>query len=155
MGRGSGSGLRAMHQKSVKGLAWASFVIALACGALLPGTFVGEWVVTVLGWLPWGATIPVIVLIVGWVGVFLDTYLDLEPNQLAVWGALLLPSVAGAVSGGMADWTQDIADTVLEAVDQSLFAAAPEGLGSTALALATSVAAVLMAQRVVKKGRRA
>lgn len=155
MGRGTSTvGLRAVHTKSVKGLAWASFIGALAIGAMLPGTFVGDVIDTVFGWLPWGPVIPIIVLIVGWIGVFLDTYLDLEPNQLAVYGALLLPSVAATLSGGLADWTEDIADTVLQAVDQWLFSASPNGLGSQALAIALAVACGLMSQRVVKKSRK-
>lgn len=148
------AGLRSAHAKSIKGLAWASLVIALADGALLPGTFVGDAISTVFGWLPWGPVIPIIILIVGWVGVFLDSYLDLEPNQVAVWGALLLPSVAASMSGGLADWTKDIASTVLQAIDRWLFAAAPDGLGSSTLAVAIAVAVVLMAQRVVKKSRK-
>lgn len=153
-GKSSTAGLRSAHAKSVKGLAWATLVIGLADGALLPGTFVGDAVRTVFGWLPWGPVIPIIVLIVGWVAVFLDSYLDLEPNQIAVAGALLLPSVATSMSGGLAEWTEDIADTVLNAIDQWLFAAQPDGLGSGTLAVAVAVAAGLMAQRVVKKSRK-
>jgi fructose-specific phosphotransferase system IIC component len=149
-------GLRSAHAKSIKGLAWASFVVALADGALLPGTFVGDWVRTAFGILPntWSVVVPVIVLIVGWVAVFLDCYLDLEPNQVAIYGALLLPTVASTISGGLADWVRSVADTVLHAIDQWLFQAAPDGLGSSALALAAAVAVLLMANRVVKKSRK-
>lgn len=155
MGKGAASaGLRSAHAKSIKGLAWASFVIALADGAMLPATFVGDAVDTGLGWLPWGAIVPIIILVVGWGAVFLDTYLDLEPNQVAVIGALLLPSVAASLNGGLADWTEDVADKVLNAIDQWLFAAMPDGLGSQALAVTIAVAVVLMAQRVVKKSRK-
>jgi hypothetical protein len=148
------AGFRAVHAKSIKGLAWTTLVIALADGAMLPGTFVGDAVRTVFGWLPWGPVIPIILLVVGWVAVFLDTFLDLEPNQVAVLGALLLPTVATTLHGGMATWTRQIAVNVLHMVDQWIFKAAPAGLGSSALALAVGVAVILMAQRVVNKKRR-
>ena len=155
MAKGKGlGGLKAAHTKSIKALAWVSFVIAVAAGALLPGTFVGDWTRTVFGWLPWGPVIPIIVLVLGTGAAFLDCYLDLEPNQVAVYAALLLPSVASTISGGLADWVRALADTVLDAVDQWLFAASPDGLGSSALAIATAATVVLMANRVVKKSRK-
>jgi hypothetical protein len=149
-------GLRAAHAKSIKGLAWASFVIALADGALLPGTWIGDWVRTAFGWLPsgLGIAVPVIVLILGWGAVFLDCYLDLEPNQIAVYGALMLPTVASTMSGGLATWTIDIANQVLHTIDSYLFKAVPNGLGSTWLAIGIAVAVLFMANRVVKKSRK-
>ena len=155
MAKGKGlGGLKAAHTKSIKALAWASFVIAVAAGALLPGTFIGDWVRTAFGWLPWGPVIPIIVLIVGVVAAFLDCYLDLEPNQVAVYAALLLPTIASTISGGLAGGVRNLANTVLDAVDQWLFKASPDGLGSSALAIATAFAVVLMANRVVKKSRK-
>jgi hypothetical protein len=149
-------GLRAVHAKSIKGLAWASFIIAVADGALIPGTFVGDWVRSIAGWIPapWGVIVSVIALVVGFVAVFLDCYLDLEPNQVAVIGALLLPTIASTIRGGLADWVRDIAHDVLHLIDQWLFKAAPDGLGSTALAVAVAVAVLMMASRVVKKSRK-
>lgn len=153
-GKNAVAGLRAAHTKSIKALAWASFVVAVAAGALLPATFIGDGVRAVFGWLPWGPVIPIIVLIVGVVAAFLDCYLDLEPNQIAVYAALLLPSIASTISGGLADGVQAIAGTVLHAIDQWLFKASPAGLGSSALAIATATAVVLMSNRVVKKSRK-
>lgn len=156
MAKGKGlGGLKAAHTKSIKALAWASFVIGIAAGALLPGTFIGDWTRTFFGWLPWGPVIPIIVLIVGTVAAFLDCYLDLEPNQIAVYAALMLPSIASTISGGIADAVRAIANTVLDAVDQWLFKASPAGLGSSALAIATAFTVVLMSNRVVKKTRKA
>jgi hypothetical protein len=155
MARGTATaGLRAAHTKSIKGLAWASFIIAIAVGALLPDTFVGNWTREVFSWLPWGPVIPIILLIVGFVAAFLDCYLDLEPNQVAVYSALMLPTIASTIEGGLADWVRDISRTVLDAIDQWLFKAAPEGLGSTALAIAIAFAVILMSNRVVKKSRK-
>jgi fructose-specific phosphotransferase system IIC component len=148
------AGLRAAHAKSIKGLAWASFVIAIADGALIPNTFVGDWTRKVFGWLPWGPVIPIIVLIVGVVATFLDCYLDLEPNQVAVYSALMLPTIASTIHGGLADWVRELSQTVLDAIDQWLFQAAPRGLGSSALAIAIALAVTLMSDRVVKKSRR-
>lgn len=149
-------GFRSLHAKSIKGLAWASFVIAVADGVLLAGTFISDWIHTGLGFIsePWRTIITVILVIFGLVAAFLDCWLDLEPNQLAIWCALLLPSIARGLSGGIADWTRDASQTVLHAIDQWLFKAAPAGLGSTWLAIAIAVAAVLMAHRVVKKTRK-
>jgi hypothetical protein len=151
-----GAGLRGFHSKSIKGLAWASFVIALAAGALLPATFVGDLVRGAFGFLPagWNIAVPVIILIVGWGAVFLDCYLDLEPNQVAVYGALMLPTVATSISGGLATWTIDLAQSVLGRIDGLLFQAVPNGMGATALAVAVSAAVLFMSNRVVKKTRK-
>lgn len=155
MSKGSASaGFRAVHAKSIKGLAWASFVIAVADGALLPSTFVGDFTRQVFSWLPWGPVIPIIVLIIGFVAAFLDCYLDLEPNQVAVYAALMLPTVASTLSGGLADWVRDISRTALNAIDQWLFQAVPNGVGSQFLAVAIAFAVLMMASRVVNKSRR-
>lgn len=155
MGKGAASaGLRSAHAKSIKGLAWASFVGALADGALLPGTVVGDAVDAVLGWLPYGDLFPWLILIIGWGLVFLDAWNDLEPNMGAVVGALLLPSVASSMTGGLAEWTQDIAGTVLDAIDQWIKAGQPAGIGGDAFAIGLGLAVLLVAQRVVKKSRK-
>jgi hypothetical protein len=149
VGKGSTAGLRAAHAKSIRGLAWVSLAIALAAGALIPATPVGGAIRTFLGWLPWGPVIPMLLLVFGWFGVALDCYVGLKPDRLAVYASLVLPSVASALHGGLAAWTMGVARDVLHGIDQWMFRAQPAGIGSTALALAAAVAAVLMAQRVV------
>lgn len=149
-------GFKSVHAKSIKALAWVSMVIATADGVLLAGTFVAKWIHTGLKLIPepWRTIVVVIVIIGGLVAAFLDCWLDLEPNQVAIWAALLLPSIAKNVSGGVAQWVQDVSTTVLHAIDQWLFKAAPAGLGSSSLAIAFAVGALLMANRVVKKSRK-
>jgi hypothetical protein len=146
-----------MHAKSIKALAWISLVFAFAVSAMLPSTFVGDWTRTMFSWIPgaWGLVIAVIILIVGLIAAVVDVWIDLEPNQVAVYYVLALGCVASTLSGGIASWFTDLSSWFLGLVDQALFSAAPAGLGSTALAVASAVAVVLMTQRVVaKKGRR-
>jgi hypothetical protein len=152
--------VRAVREKSIKVLAWLSLALALAAGAMLPGTFIGSMIRTVLGWIPsfghWHIDVVILILLIlgGAAILILDPLLDMEPNRGAIWAALLLPSVTRALPGGMSDWILDLANTVLHAIDDSvLFRAAPDGAGSTALAIGTGFAALLVAKRVVRGGR--
>lgn len=155
------AGFRAIHAKSIKGLAWASFVFAFAVSAMLPATFVGDFVRTLFSWLPTirgadtGTALAVIILIVGLIAAIIDVWLDLEPNQLAVYYVLFLGCVASTLEGGMADWFGDLSRFVLGAIDQAIFSAMPSGVGSSLLAVVAAIGIILMTQRVVaKKGRR-
>lgn len=151
-------GLRNVHTKSIKGLAWASFVFAFAVGAMMPDTFLGNWIRKAIGWLPEDYGIEqiavVVVLVIGWIAVILDVYVDIEPNQVAVYGAMLLPTVATALSGGFVDWIEDLSNWFLGLVDQMLFAANPNGIGPEVLTITAAIAVGMTAQRVVKKSRK-
>jgi hypothetical protein len=151
------AGFRAIHAKSIKALAWLSLIFAFAVSAMLPNTFVGDWTRTMFGWIPapWGTIIAVIILVVGLIAAIVDLWIDLEPNQVAVYYVLALGCVASTLEGGAAGWFTRLSTWVLGLVDNALFSAAPAGVGSTALAVAALVAVVLMTKRVVaKKGRR-
>jgi len=155
------AGFRAIHAKSVKALAWASFTFAFAVSAMLPATFVGDAVRAFFRMLPTykgadlGTIIAVIILIVGLIAAIVDVWLDLEPNQLAVYYVLFMGCVASTLTGGMADWFTNLSHAVLDAVDGWIFSAMPNGVGSSLLAVVAAIGIILMTQRVVaKKGRR-
>jgi hypothetical protein len=155
------AGFRAIHAKSIKALAWASFVFAFGVSAMLPATFVGDFTRSIFKMLPnyrgadLGAIVAVIILIVGLIASIVDVWLDLEPNQVAVYYVLFMGCVASTLTGGIADWFTNLSRTVLDAVDQAIFSAMPNGVGSGLLAVVAAIGIVLMTQRVVaKKGRR-
>ncbi|MEV2236719.1 hypothetical protein [Micromonospora sp. NPDC049891] len=152
MAKGTKAAIRKARAKGVTGLAWASAVVALVGGTLGAGIWFGDAIVAVLNWIPWG-WLPEVLLFVGVVAIGLDMFLDGVPNQVAIAGAILVPSIARATSGKLGDtitdWTGDLVDWMGEWMTEWI------GTDSaTGLALASIVCAVLMARRVIKKSRR-
>lgn len=149
----AGAGLKKAHTKSIKILAWITWVFALAVSAMLPSTFVGDWTRKTFDQVPapWNIIVPVIAMVLLIVGAFIDIYVDLEPNRLAVYCTMALGVVATLVGGGLANTVTRFAAWMLHMVDQLLFKAAPPGLGSSALAIAVAISVALMAGRVVTK----
>lgn len=133
--------------KLTKGLAWASFALAIAAGSLLAATFVGGVVDTVLGWVPW-SWVPFAVLALLFVFVAIDLFSDFIPNRLALYCTMAMPSVARSVNGRLGDnietWAGQVRAQLQGGVD--------DWLGTTSaigLAVAASGCAWLVARRTM------
>lgn len=144
--------VRAVKQKGVKVLAWVSFGVAVVGGTLATQTFLGRAVQTILGALPWN-WMPPVLLAVAFVAAAIDIFIDGEPNQAAIWAALLLPTVAASVPGRLGSWVSTWCGRLLGAIDGWLHAWITDS--STGLALACIGIALVMARRVVRKNRAA
>jgi hypothetical protein len=137
-------------EKGIKALAWISYGLAVVGGAALAATFLGGWISGLVGIFPnW-------VAIVAFVGAFVamavDLFVDGIPNQMALYTAIALPSLARAVDGRLSDTVTQVSGQALAQVNNSLGV----WLGtSSALAVAAVavVASLLVARRVVAKGR--
>jgi hypothetical protein len=144
-------GMKAVRAKGVTGLAWANLAIASLGGAIAVDTWMGQLVGRILQASPWPWLPPV--LLAGLViAVGLDLFLDGVPNQVAIAGALLAPSVAGSTPGRLGstvtDWSGALLDWMSSPLQQWVGTSS-----STGLAVACIVASVLMARRVVRKSK--
>jgi hypothetical protein len=149
---GTKAAVRAVQQKGIKALAWVNFAIAVAGGTLAAETFLGKVVQFVLGLFPW-KWIPPVLLAAGVVTLTVDIFIDLLPNQAAIWSALLLPSVAASVTGKLGDEVSHWCRQLLNQIDGWLHAWITDS--STGLAVACCAAALIMARRVVRKSKAA
>lgn len=150
MTKGAKAAIKAVQQKGIKGLAWCSFAIAVVGGTLATETFLGRFVQGFLGLWPW-KWIPQVLLAAAVVALIVDIFIDLIPNQAAIWSALLLPSIAASVSGRLGDEVSRAGRWVLDQIDGWLHTWVTDS--STGLAIACIAAALIMARRVVKKGK--
>lgn len=136
--------------KAIKGLAWASFVLAIASGAAITATFIGGWVSGAVGFLPnWVA---IVLLVAGVIAIAVDLFVDGVPNKLAVSTSIVMPSVAAAVDGKLAASVTDLSHSMLSRVEANF----GPWLGQTSalgLAAAMVVASMLIARRTVQQGR--
>lgn len=144
------SGYATVRRRGLAGLAWATFAIAIATGALAATTGLGQFVYQLVHAAPW-PWLPGVLLLAGVVTTVIDVFNDGQPNQAAVYSVLLIPSLAistdGALARNVTSWSGD----VLAFVDPTMSA----WLGttsSTGLAVAGVVGTLLMSKRVVKKG---
>lgn len=140
-----------VRRRGMTALAWCSFVVAVAGGALAADMWIGETVATIVHAIPvpWLAAV---LLVVAFLGTCLDLFIDGEPNQLAIYAAILMPSFAAATGGGLARSVTSWSGNVLAWIDKDL----SSWLGtasSTGLAAGAIVAAIMMSRRVVKKSR--
>lgn len=150
MTKGAKAAIKAVQQKGIKGLAWCSFAIAVVGGTLATETFLGRFVQGFLGLWPW-KWIPPVLLAAAVVALIVDIFIDLIPNQAAIWSALLLPSIAASVNGRLGDEVSRAGRWVLDQIDGWLHTWVTDS--STGLAIACIAAALIMARRVVKKGK--
>lgn len=152
MAKGTKAAIRAVQQKGIKGLAWSSLVIAAIGGTLATETFLGKFLRGFLHLWPW-KWIPPVLLAVGLVALGVDIFIDLVPNQAAIWSALLLPSVAASVQARLGTEVQRGCGWLLDQIDGWLHTWITDS--STGLAIACCGAALIMARRVVKKTKAA
>ena len=152
MAKGTKSAIRAVQQKGITGLAWASFIIAVVGGTLIPETFLGRILQGFLQLWPW-KWIPPVLLAAAVVALAIDIFIDLVPNTAAVWSALTLPSIAASVTGRLGDEVSHWCGELLDAIDGWLHEWITDS--STGLAIACCAAALIMARRVMKKSKAA
>ncbi len=137
-------------EKGIKALAWISYGLAVIGGAALAATFVGGMVANVVGFFPnWVA----IVLFAGaFVAMAVDLFVDGIPNQVALYTAIVLPSLARSVPGKMSGTVTDMSRQALDQANAALgvWLGTSSALGLAAVAVVVSL---LMARRVVAKGR--
>jgi hypothetical protein len=144
--------VKAVQQKGIKGLAWASFVIAVVGGTLAPQMFLGKLIQGFLGLWPW-PWIPPVLLAATIVAVGIDIFIDLTPNQAAIWSALTMPTIAASVKGKLGDTVSGWCQALLDEIDGWLHTWITDS--STGLAIACIAASLIMARRVVKKSKAA
>lgn len=145
--------IRAIHNAratGVKILAWTSLAAAVVGGALNSRIWVGELIADLFEALPWG-WVPLVILVVIIAVILQDLLKDGEPNHKAIYGFLLLPSIAisandSKLADTVSDWTTAALDLVMDPLKEWL------GTSSTiALALAVTAIALVFAQRSVKR----
>lgn len=137
-------------EKGRKGLAWISFIFAIVGGAAIAATFIGDWIRSLLGMLPgWVAALAIAAAVAS---MLIDIFLDGEPNQIALYSALTLPTLARATSGKLSGNVTHVSGQVAGGVNSGL--SSWLGVSSTlATAVICTVIALLMARRVIRKGR--
>lgn len=140
----------ASKEKGRKVLAWVSFAFAVAAGAGAAFTFVGSTIGSVLGFfpLPW---LPALLLVGAVVTMAMDIFVDSEPNQAALYTAMIVPSLAAASSGRLADTVSQGAGQI----QTQLALGMGDWLGVSAgfgFVVVTAAASILMGRRVVAKG---
>ncbi len=149
---GAKAAVRAVQQKGIKGLAWTSFAIAVVGGTLAPEMFLGRLVQGFLQLWPW-EWIPPVLFAATVVAVAVDIFIDLTPNQTAIWSALTMPTIAASVDGKLGDTVSSWCRSLLGLIDGWLHEWITDS--STGLAIACIAAALIMARRVVKKSKAA
>lgn len=102
---------RARINQGIPYLAWASFVLALTGGVILPGTPFGETLSDVIRSVTW-EWVPPVAFSAGIVGVILDLRHDLIPDRMAVYVAALAPTWAGAITGKLAEKVSEFGEWV-------------------------------------------
>jgi hypothetical protein len=144
--------VKAVQQKGIKGLAWASFAIAVVGGTLATETWIGKLIQGFLGLWPW-KWIPPVLLAAAVVALAVDIFIDLIPNQTAIWSALTIPSIAASVPRRLGDEVSHWCGELLNLIDGWLHEWIADS--STGLAIACIAASLIMARRVVKKSKAA
>ncbi|MCZ7440798.1 hypothetical protein O7598_31110 [Micromonospora sp. WMMC241] len=141
--------VKKIQSKGVRTLAWLTLGVASIGGTAAAGTFIGDWINNVFGWLPWEWMAPLILAIL-FITTVIDLLIDLLPNKAAVYSVIAMPSVAKAAPGKFGDTVGGWFDALMDWVNSTLI----QWLGTDSavgLAVACIVAAVLMARRVIKK----
>lgn len=135
--------------KGMKGLAWASFIIAIVGGALIAEMFIGNWIEFLLELSPWDWVAPIL-LLAAVITVVIDLAIDWVPNYAALIAAMVMPTVATSADGKLGDQIEAGAEAVLGWINSTMI----EWLGTTSttgLALACIIGSLLMARRVISK----
>ncbi len=158
---GPGGKKRNWKAIATKVLAYTSFFLGMAAGSLLAGTPIAglvRWAAglfdTVVNGLlnmivpvPYG-WVPLLLLAGAVVGLGMDLFHDGVPNRVALYMAMLIPSLATAVPGGLGQAAQEWWGRVLSWMDGPL----GQALGTTTglgLAATAAVVAWLVARRTM------
>lgn len=130
-------------------LSWISLGAGLIGGSALAATFVGALIAGFVGLFP--AWIASGLFAVGLIALVLDCALDRTPNRLAIWMAILLPSIARAIDGKLGQAVRDLAGRVSDAANAQIGAWLGDSSVVAIAAFGVAVA-LLVAKRVVRKG---
>lgn len=142
--RGGGS-----KEKGRKALAWISFGFAVIGGAAIVATFIGGFIAGLVGIFPsWVAIAAFVGAIVAMV---IDLFVDGEPNTIALYTAMVVPSLARAVPGQLSDTVTQASGSALDQVNQTLgmWLGTSSAIG---IAVACVIVSLLMGRRVVARG---
>lgn len=140
-----------VRKKTVPIMAWISFGSAVCGGVLAVGMWIGSAMRAILGPIPW-AWLPAVAALGLLVAIVRDFLMDGEPNKIAVYGAIALPSLAAGATGKLGDSIHDWSAAILTWVNTW----GPAWLGTSSaagLTIGFIVTAILLAQRTVKKGK--
>lgn len=136
-------------EKGRKALAWISFGFALVAGTAASATFVGSWIDSLFGFFP--TWVSALALGAAVVALAIDLFVDGEPNKVAVYVAIALPSLARTSPGRLGGTVTDLAGQLLASVNGFLGVWLGVASALATAAICTAVA-LLMARRVVTKG---
>lgn len=145
MSKGGGS----FKRRGITALAWSNFAVGATGGALIAGSYAGKLIRGIFAAVPlsWLASVAVFV---GVLSIAIDIFIDGTPNQVAIWGALAIPSVATASPGSLGNSITTATQTLLDVIGGWLAPVIGTGAG-TGLAVAATAAALLMMRRVNAK----
>jgi small neutral amino acid transporter SnatA (MarC family) len=137
-------------EKGRKALAWISFGFALVAGTAMAASPVGGWIRSLLGMAPgWVAAL---LLAAAVVSMAVDVFVDGEPNQLALYCILALPTLARATTGKLSANVTQASSSATASVNGGVHSWL--GVSSTlGTFVICTVIALLMARRVIRKGR--
>lgn len=147
--RGGGSNFKQnIHDKGTKGLAWGSFLIGGIGGLAAAVSVIGDVISGVVGFFPsWVGALAFWIVAVS---VAVDLLLDFEPNQVALYGVMALPTLARTAPGVWAqrfnEWCDDRLMWVNEQVGRGLGVTSAIGIAIVGIAVA-----YLMGRRVLAK----
>ncbi len=145
MGPGGRGG--AVKAKVNTGSAWLAQILAIAAGAALLGTFVGQWVASAFGFLPNELKVMALVGAVLW--AIYDWIQDGVPNKQALYIGVAAPSLAAGLDGKLAGNVLSGSRSLLTYVEN----ATSGWVGSTSaigMAGVMLVAAFVIARRTVQ-----
>jgi hypothetical protein len=131
-------------------LAWVSFGFAVIGGAAIVATFIGGMIAGFVGFFP--SWVAIAAFVGAFVAMAIDLFVDGEPNQVALYTAMVLPSLARAVPGRLSDTITQMSAQALAQLNSVL----GEWLGTSSamgVALACIIVSLLMGRRVLAKGR--
>lgn len=143
--------LAVARRRSMIALAWATFAIAIATGALAATTGLGRLVYEIVHAVPW-SWLPAVLLLAAFITTVIDVLNDGQPNQAAVYSVLLMPSLAISTNGSLAHHVTGWSRQVLAMMRPSL----SDWLGTTSttgLAIVATVGVLLMSRRAIRKGK--
>lgn len=113
--RGRGGNVKANVNK---GAAWTAQILAIAAGAALLGTFVGQWAAVGFGILPsWAKSIVLIGAVLWALG---DWFKDGVPNKQALYIGVAAPALAAGLDGQLAGNVRSGSERLLNYVDGAL-----------------------------------
>jgi hypothetical protein len=136
-----------VKEKVNKGAAWTAQALAVAAGAAVLTTFVGQWVAVGFGLLP--SWLKAILLVAAVLWALGDWWKDGVPNKQALYIGVAAPALAAGLDGSLAANVRSGSDRLLGAVDGTLTGLLGE-LGAIGVAGVLLVSAFIIARHTVQ-----